>query len=296
MLDLIGWLTEPYQYEFMQRALVAALIVGCVTPAVGVWVVLRRLSYVGDAMAHSTLGGVAIAYLAGISVIFGALGAGLLMALLLAVLAFNPRLKEDSTIGIAETTLFALGVLLISTRRDVAVDLQHFLFGSIATVTTNDILINLGLGSLVILTIGVFFGDLRMASYDPIQARLVGIRVTGLRHLLMILIAITVVISLQTVGLLMTIAILIVPSAAARLITDTTLNMTLTAVGFGLFSAVLGLTASYHLASSPGATIAVVSVVILAICFIVTAPRRTRIPVGHLPERPTRPPEGWQSG
>lgn len=285
MPEVASWLVEPYQYGFMRRALIAALIVGCVTPVVGVWVVLRRLSYVGDAMAHSTLGGVAIAYLAGVSVIFGALAAGVVMASILALLAVHPRLKEDSTIGIAETALFALGVLLISTRRDVAVDLQHFLFGSIATVTTADIIVNLILGILVLGTVAIFFTDLRMASYDPIQARLVGIRVSALRHLLMVLVAVTVVIALQTVGLLMTIAVLIVPAAAARLVTDTALKMTVVAVLFGLTSSTLGLTASYHLASSPGATIAVTSVVILAICFLATLPRRARAPVGHLPAR-----------
>lgn len=278
-----GWLTEPYGFAFMQRALLGALLVGVVSPLVGTWIVLRRLAYVGDAMGHATVSGVAVAALAGWSITVGALGAGLVMAALMALLAAHPRLRSDSIVGAVEVALFAVGVLLISRSTDITVDLGHILFGSVTTVSEHDLVVNAVLGVLVIAAIAFLFRDLRSATFDPTHATLVGVRVTVLRQALLALVAISVVMALQTVGLLMSIALLIVPAATARLWTRTVLGMSVLAAAIGAACSGIGLTLSYHLSSAPGATIALTAVAALAVSFALTLPRRGRAPLAHAP-------------
>jgi ABC-type Mn2+/Zn2+ transport system permease subunit len=281
---MLSSLTDPYSFEFMQRALGAALLVGVLSPLVGTWVVLGRLSYLGDAMGHASLSGVAVAYLAGWSIVVGALGAGLVMAALMAVLARNPRLRSDAIIGIVEVALFAVGVIIISRADSISVDLTHFLFGSITTVSDGDLRINAALTLVALGGVVLLFGDLRAAAFDPLHAGLVGVRVSALRLVQFAALAIAVVVSLQSVGLLMSIAMLIVPAAAARLWSTTLLQMTLLACATGVTSAVVGLTLAYHLASAPGATIALTAVGILAVSAALTMPRRATLPAGHAGE------------
>lgn len=214
-MNPLAWLLEPYQAShFMRLAALSAALVGVLAPAVGVWIILRRLSYLGDAMSHATLGGVAAAYLIGISLTVGALGAGLVMGVLIAVLGNHRRLGADAIIGVVETIGFAAGVILISRSDRVGIDLSHYLFGQIATVRPGDLALNAALmvGALVVL--GVCFGDLRAATFDPVHARQVAIRTGVLDHALLGLVSVTVVISLQTVGLLMSVAMLVTPAAA----------------------------------------------------------------------------------
>jgi ABC-type Mn2+/Zn2+ transport system permease subunit len=278
---MIASLTDPYAFEFMQRALLAALMVGVLSPLVGTWIILGRLSYLGDAMGHASLSGVAVAYLAGWSIVIGALGAGLAMAALMALLARHPRLRSDAIIGIVEVALFAIGIIIISRSRSISVDLTHYLFGSITTVSADDLRINAALTLLAVIGMTLLFSDLRAASFDPLHAGLVGVRVSALRLAQFAALAIAVVVSLQSVGLLMSVAMLIVPAAAARLWSSTLLKMALLAAAFGVGSAVVGLTLAYHLSSAPGATIALTAVVTLAASALATMPRRGRTPADH---------------
>lgn len=278
---MLDWLTDPYAFDFMQRALVASLIVGAVAPLVGTWIVLQRLSYMGDAMGHATLGGVGLAYLAGWSMTGGAVMAGVAMAGLMALLSTHPRLHEDAVIGIVEVTLFSVGVLVISSSGNVGVDLGQVLFGSINTVTPADLRLNALLGLVALVGSALLFTDLRAATFDPLHARLAGVRVAPLRAGLLVLLAITVVLALQTVGLLMSIALLIIPAAAARLWVRTIGAMAALGAVLGVGCCVIGLTLSFHLASAPGATISLVAVAVLAVSFAVTLPRRGRAPATH---------------
>jgi len=257
---MLRWLNGPYQSEFMRHAAAMALLVGVLAPTVGVWVVLRRLAYLGDAMSHGTLGGVAVAHLAGISVIVGALVAGVVMGLLVALLERQQRVSEDSAIGVAETLMFAGGVILISRSDRVGVDLSHFLFGQIVTVDEQDLLINAAITTVALLLVAIAFDDLRTITFDQGHARQVGIPVGGLGIVLTALISIAVVVSLDTVGLLMSVAMLVTPAATARLLTNQVGTMTAVAIGVGVSSAMGGLTLSYHLATPPGPTIALVTV------------------------------------
>ena len=270
----LHWLTDPYAYDFMRRALLASLIVGSVAPLVGTWIVLRRLAYLGDAMSHATVGGVAVAYLAGISITVGAIGAGLAMAALMGLLASHPRLREDAIIGAVEAALFAVGIVIISSRHDIGIDLSHLLFGSITTVNDADLVRDASLGGASVVVLCLLFRDLRAATFDPQHAALVGIRVGPLRYALYALLAVTVVLGLQSVGLLMSVALYVIPPAAARLWCTTAGRMAALAAAFGVVSALGGLTISYHADSAPGATIALCAVAILAVSVAVTLPRR----------------------
>jgi len=275
-------LADPYAYAFMRRALVAALIVGAVAPLVGVWVVLRRLAYLGDAMSHASLAGVAVAAATGISLTVGAIGAGLVMAALMAVLAAHPRLPEDAVIGVAEVALFAAGLMLVSSAGSGAVDLTHVLLGSLTTVSNGDLWTNAALGSAVVVALAAGFEDLRAISFDPLHARTVGVRVAALRHGLFAGLAVAVVLALQTVGLLLSVALLILPAATARLWARTTLAMSVGAAALGVATSATGLTAAYHLATPPGATIALLAVATLVVTWGLTLPRHGRRPAGHL--------------
>jgi len=286
---VIGWLTDPYAYDFMRRALGASLIVGIVAPLVGVWVVLRRLAYLGDAMSHASLAGVAAASALGFSLTLGALGAGLAMAALMAVLAAHPRISEDSVIGAAEVALFALGLLIIASAGSGGVDLSHILLGSMNTVSPGDLWTNAALGLAVLVALAVCFDDLRSATFDPLHAHMVGVRVTGLRHGLFALVAVAIVLALQTVGLLLSIALFVLPAATARLCTRTAVGMSVAAAITGATVTATGLTLAFHLATPPGATIALLAAAVLAAAWAVTLPRRGHAPAGHAHEHEGAP-------
>jgi len=292
---LIQFLTDPFASQFMKNALAIAVIVGILCPVVGVWVVLRKLAYLGDAMSHASLSGVAIAYLIGASIVAGALAAGLIMGMMIAVLGAR-KLADDSVIGIVETILFALGVIIISRSSSISVDLTHFLFGQITTVSQSDVRLNAALAIIALCTVMVIFRDLISATFDPIHARQVGINVSLLRFLVLALVSICVVVSLQTVGLLMSVAMLVTPAASARLVTNRIGFMTFISVLIGMGAAVLGLIFSYHLSTPPGATIALTAAIAFLSIFIATIPKRNRAIVIRAETRPIATNEGATYG
>ena len=248
----------------MQRALLGVVLIGVFVPAVGVWIVLRRLSYLGDAMSHGLLAGVAGAYLAGWNVTIGALIAGLAMAVLISGLSRFPKLHEDAVIGVAETILFSVGLILISRKSSrIGVDLSHFLFGQLATTSAGDLRLNAAITGIGLVLIVVFFQDLRAATFDPIHAKLAGIRVGVMSTGLLVLLALAIVTSLQTVGLLMSVAMLVSPATAARVLTDRLPVTIMLASVLGVVSGFVGLTLAYHLSAPPGATIALTAAAVL---------------------------------
>jgi ABC-type Mn2+/Zn2+ transport system permease subunit len=278
--DIVHWLTDPFQAEFMQRAFLAAIIIGIVAPVVGTWVVLRRMANLGDAMSHGTLAGVGIAYALGVNVLFGAMGAGLILAVLLLTFSSNRRLGQETVIAVLGTAFFALGVVVIS-RLDTGVELTHFLFGRVLTVQWSDIALNLVLGGIAVAVVLAMFGELRLATFDHVQAEQVGVRVELVQTVLVLLLAVVVVISLRAVGTVMAVTMLVTPAATARLFTRTLQQMTLWGVAFGVSEGVVGLMVSYHLSSAPGATIGLVAATVFAAVFAITLPRR--MPHHHRP-------------
>jgi iron/zinc/copper transport system permease protein len=276
----VHFLIDPFRAEFMQRAFLAAIIIGVVAPVVGTWVVLRRMANLGDAMSHGTLAGVGIAYAAGVNVLFGALGAGLVMAALLLAFSSNRRLGQETVIAVLGTAFFAIGVVVIS-RLDTGVELTHFLFGRVLTVQWGDIWLNLVLGGVAVAVVLAMFGELRLATFDHVQAEQVGVRVELVQGLLVVLLAVVVVISLRAVGTVMAVTMLVTPAATARLFARTLRQMTTWGVAFGVTEGVVGLMISYHLSSAPGATIGLVAAAVFAVVFAITLPRR--MPHHHRP-------------
>jgi ABC-type Mn2+/Zn2+ transport system permease subunit len=268
-------LTDPFQLQFMQRALLATLVIGVVAPAVGTWVVLRRMANLGDAMSHGTLAGVGIAYAAGVNVLLGALGAGIVLAALLLALSANRRLGSEALIAVLGTASFALGVVVIS-RLDTGVELTHFLFGRVLTVSWNDLALNAALGAGALAVIAVLFNELRIATFDHVHAEQVGVRVELVQAVLIVLLSVVVVVSLRAVGTIMSVTMLVTPPATARLFARTLRSMTWWAIAFGVSEGVVGLIVSYHLGrgAAPSATIALVSAAVFGLVFAVTLPRR----------------------
>ena len=274
------WLTDPFQSGFMQRALLATVIIGVVAPVVGTWVVLRRMANLGDAMAHGTLAGVGLAYAAGVNVVVGALGSGVLLAALLLTFSSNRRLGQETVVTVLGTAFFALGVVVIS-RLDTGVELTHFLFGRVLTVQWSDIWLNLALGGAAVLAVLALFGELRLATFDHVQAEQVGVRVELVQGVLVVLLAVVVVISLRAVGTVMSVTMLVTPAATARLMARNLRQMTLVGVALGVGEGIVGLLLSYHLGAAPGATIGLVAVGVFAVVFAITLPRR--MPHHHRP-------------
>ncbi|MCX8067419.1 MAG: metal ABC transporter permease [Anaerolineae bacterium] len=264
---MMNWLLEPLTYPFMVRGLIAASAVGVTCAVLGTYVVLRGMAFFGDALAHAILPGVAIAYLARWPLLAGALAAGLVTAF--AIGSLQNRVREDTAIGIVFSGAFALGVALLSTVRTYTTDLTHFLFGNVLGVSPADLWLTLALGGGVLLVVAAFFKEFLVMSFDPVLARTLRLPTTFLRYLLLVMLAVTVVASLQTVGVALVVAMLVTPPATAYLLTRRFLPMMALAAGFGLFAAVAGLYLSYYLnlPSGPAMVLVCTAVFLLVLPF-----------------------------
>ena len=215
MADLIEILVTPLRYPFMVRGLLASVLVGTLCATVGSYVVLRGMAFLGDALAHAILPGVAIAYLLGQPLFWGALIMGINTAVGIGFLGRRSEVREDTAIGIIFAASFALGVALLSTVQSYSVDLTHILFGNILGVSSGDLWLTAGLGIIVLLTIFLLYKELLVVSFDPILASTLRLPTSALNYLLLILIALTIVVSLQTVGVALMVAMLVTPAATA---------------------------------------------------------------------------------
>jgi ABC-type Mn2+/Zn2+ transport system permease subunit len=274
---MANWLLEPLAYAFMQRGLLAAIVVGVVCAVVGCYVVLRGMTFFGDALAHSILPGIAVGYLVGGSgrseLFWWALGAAVLSSLGIGALNRVARLREDTAIGIVFSGMFALGIALISSVRSYAVDLAHFLFGNVLGVSQADLLLTAATGGVVLLVILAFYKEFLVLSFDPVLATTVRIPAQILEALLFVLIAVTVVVSLQTVGVALMVAMLVTPAAAASLVTKRLPTMMAVAAVIAAFSGVAGLYVSYYLSVASGAAIVLVCTLIFALVWLATSIR-----------------------
>jgi len=250
----MSWLAEPFRYGFMQHGLAAVVLVGVTCAALGVYVVLRRMAFIGDALAHTALPGLVVAYLRGWDLLAGALVAGLATAAGIGWLSRREGLREDTAIGVLFTAMFALGILLMSTARSFR-DLSHMLFGDILGVTTTDLRLMAAVAAVVLGTLALLHKELELASVDPAHAEAAGIPTDRLRYLLLGLLALAVVVGIQAVGVVLTSALLVTPAAAAALVADRLPRMMAVAALIAVGSGVVGLYASYYFAVSSGAAI-----------------------------------------
>jgi ABC-type Mn2+/Zn2+ transport system permease subunit len=271
---VISYLTAPFQYDFMQRALIIAVVVGGLCSTLGTFVILRKLSFIGDGVAHASFAGIVIAYLRGINFELGAAVVAVMTALGIGYINRLGGISLDTAIGVLFTGVFALGIFLISQAHSSTVDLQDFLFGNILGVSPLDLTIDLSVAALVLLTVALVFRPLVFASFDPIVARAAGVPVVVLDYVLLVLLALTIVVSLESIGIVLVAALLVTPAAAAAQVTRRFVPMLVTAVALGVGSCILGLFLSYYAAAASGATIVLVATVAFFVLFV--AGRRFR--------------------
>ncbi len=255
-------LLAPFQYDFMQRAFVAALLVGVLCSTMGTYVILRKLAFIGDGIAHASFAGIVIAYLRGIDYYFGAAVVAVITALGIGFVHRRGKISLDTTIGVLFTGAFALGIFLMSRQRNYAIDLESFLFGDILSVGRRDLLMIVALGLVVALLTVVLYRGLLYTSFDPIVAQASGIDAGALEYGLLVMLAFTIIISLQAVGIVLVAALLVTPAAAAYQLTTRFARMMALSAFFGALCAVGGLYLSYYLRSSSGATIVLVATVL----------------------------------
>lgn len=265
----MSFLLEPLQYAFMARGLAAAIMVGIVCAVVGTYVVLRGLAFFGDALAHAILPGIAVGYLVGDGarqpLFWWALVAAVLSSLGIGAISRTTKIKEDTAIGIVFAGAFALGVALISSVRSYSVDLAHFLFGDVLGVRSADLWLMAIFGGLVILAILAFYKEFMVLSFDPVLATTLRLPVKLLEFLLLILIAVTIVVSLQTVGVALMVAMLVTPAASAFLLTRRLPVMMVLAALIAALSGIIGLYLSYYLSIASGAAIVLTCTAVFAL-------------------------------
>lgn len=269
---MLDFFLEPLQYAFMVRALAGAVMVGVVCAVVGTYVVLRGMAFFGDALAHSILPGVAVGYLVGGGarepLFWGALVAAVVSAFGIGAISRGTKIREDTAIGIIFAGMFALGIALISTVRNYSVDLSHFLFGDVLSVRSSDLWLIGILGGLILLLVLAFYKEFLVLSFDPILAATLRIPARSLEYLLMLIIAIAIVVSLQTVGVALMVAMLITPAASAYLLTRRLPMMMLLAAVFAALSGATGLYMSYYLNIASGAAIVLTATLLFGCSWI----------------------------
>ncbi len=269
------------EYAFMQRALIAAVLVGLVCSVIGTYVVLKRLAFIGAGISHSAFGGVGLGYLLGVSPIGVAIPFSLAVAMAIGWVSRRGKVSEDTAIGIFFAGTMALGVLFIGLKEGYNVDLFGYLFGSILSVSSTDIWIILGLGLGVIAVVLLLFKEFFFMSFDEEMAAVSGLPVERLYFLLLGLIALTVIVSIKIVGIIMVEALLVIPAAAAFQLTRNFVRMMLLSVFFGVVSGVAGLFISYHFDLASGATIVLTAGAIFLLCFALSPKRRWRRAATH---------------
>lgn len=270
---MIDWLFEPLTFGFMQRGMVASLMVGILCAVIGCYVVLRSMAFLGDAMAHAILPGVAVAYLLKGNLFIGALAAALVVALSIGFLSRQGSIKEDTAIGILFAAALSLGIALISTAKTYAMDLTHILFGNVLGVSTGDLWLTAGVGLLVLVAILLFYKEFLVISFDPVLAATLRLPAELLRTLMLVLIALTIVVSLQTVGVGLVTAMLVTPAATASLLTRRLPSMMAISAAVGGLSAIVGLFLSFYVNIASGAAVVMTATILFMMAYLL-APQR----------------------
>lgn len=273
-MDIIQFFTEPLTFQFMQRALLAALLVGLLNGVVGTYVVVRGMSFFGDALAHSVLPGVALAYIitggAGLSLFFGGLVFAVGSALFIGWLTRDNRMKEDTAIGIVFVALFALGIAIISSSQaGYGRDLVHILFGNILGIRPEDLIVIVVCGVLVIGTVVLLYKELMVISFDQTLARTLRLPSEALRMLLLVLIAVTIIASLQVVGVALMLAMMIIPPATAQLFTKRLHHMMIASSIIGMICGAVGIYVSYYLDIATGPSIVLTMTAVFIVGFVI---------------------------
>mgnify|MGYP001480416755 FL=1 len=273
---MIEIIIEPFKYDFMVRSLVAAIASGIMLSILGPFTINRNMGFMADAMAHATLPIIAVGVFLGFSISELGVPASILIALFLGYIIKNSNVGEDTAIGIIFSSFFALGFILISVL-NVTINLEDLLFGQILAVSQFDVFIVIAMCIVVVSLVIIFFKQLLFYSFDPIGAEVKGLNTNFLNYLFLVILSVAIVASLQTVGIILVLSMLLIPAAASKQITDTFVPSIYVSIIFGVFSSVSGLFLSYFFNLPSGPTMSLVATSIFVICFFVSKLKKVRI-------------------
>lgn len=261
------FINDLMNYGFLQKALFTSIMVGIICGVIGCFIVLRGMALMGDAISHAVLPGVAISYMLGINFFYGAVVTGMLTAIGIGVVSQNSRIKSDSSIGIVFSAFFAVGIILIA-KAQTATDLTQILFGNVLAVRSSDMWMTLIVGSIVLLTVILFYKELLISSFDETMSAAYGLPTRLIHYGIMVLLTMVTVASLQTVGVVLVVAMLITPASTAYLLTNKLWVMILLSTFFGAISAVIGLYFSFAYNLSSGAVIVLATTFLFLLAFV----------------------------
>lgn len=266
--SFLNFINDLTQYAFLQNALSISIVLGITCGMVGCFIVLRGLALMGDAISHAVLPGVAISYLLQISYFFGAVTFGLMTALGIGFIKENSKIKSDSAIGIVFSAFLALGIVLV-TKIHSSIDLNNILFGNVLTIKDSDRILTYIISGLVLLTIYLFFKELLLTTFDPVSAKASGLPVKLINYMVMVMLTLITVVSLQTVGVILVVSLLITPASAAFLLTNKLSSMLWVSALIGAISAFIGLylSVTYDLPSGVVIVLAATSLFVLIFLF-----------------------------
>lgn len=271
----MSWITAPFEFGFFPRALLAGVLVGAMCGALGVFVILRRMSYIGRGLSQSVLGGVAVALLVGQGLYVGAAAATVLSALLISWVGRQPGLHTDAGIGIVSTAMFALGVVVLSANRGLEVNMSNLLFGNVLGVAATDLLILAAVAATIAAALIILFKPLVFTTVDTDVASAHGVRTSAMEAFYNLAVAGAVVVSVCVVGVLLIAAALVVPAAAARLLTRSFGPLIALAAFIGTASSVVGLYVSYYANLASGPSIVLTATTVFAAVAATTAAKTT---------------------
>ena len=289
LTDMLDLIVGPMTYGFMQRGLVAAVLVGIVCAVMGAFVVLRGLAFIGDAVSHAAFPGLVIAYLAGIPLYIGAAIAAVGTALAIGVVARRGALRFDTAVGVLFAGMFALGILLFSTIQGYVADLFGYLLGNVLGITFVDIVQIALLGGVVLIIVAILRKEFLYASFDPAGAAASGLPVVMLDYLLLGLIGVTIVVSIQAVGIIMVVAMLVTPAATGQLLVSQFWDLVKVAIAVATVAAVAGLYLSFYLNVASGASIVLIETMLFGLALLLSPksgllrrhrPRAAGLPTG----------------
>jgi ABC-type Mn2+/Zn2+ transport system permease subunit len=267
-MDIVGWLADPLAYGFMQRGLVAAILVGVVCAVMGTFVVLKGLAFIGDAVSHAAFPGLVIAFMLGAPLYLGGAIASVGTALAIGFVSRRSRLRFDTSVGVLFAGTFALGILLFSTIENYVADLLGYLLGNVLGIGLGDLVQVAVLGALVLGIVLLIRKELLFATFDPLGAAASGLPVARLEYLLLAPLGVTIVVSIQAVGIIMVVAMLVTPAATAQLLVIRFERLMALAAGLATVAAVVGLYLSFYLNLASGASIVLVETLFFLIALV----------------------------
>ena len=264
---MIDFLTDPWSFEFMQRALVASVLVSVVAAVIGSFVILKGMAFIGEALPHASFGGVAVAFVLGENLYIGGGIAALITALLIGFISRRGLVKYDTAIGILFVAMFALGIAIISREDNYTTDLFAFVFGNVLAVTWNDVYLTGVIATFVLALTALFYKELLFTAYDPLMAAASGLPVAPLQYGLLALLALTTTIALQTVGVVLVVALLVTPAATAQLLVRSLPAIMILGAAIGAASSLVGLYVAWHADLSASASIVLTATALFVLAF-----------------------------